>query len=148
MSQDGTECSLHQQTDLPKQVPREHRDTPYIPALGTCRSTLPASLEGEKMRISFPYWTGSQTAPPTRSGAGCQAGVAGMSLPNGCLQSPSPRRGAGDGAMRAFRLCVIAKFHKGIFVLSEYCLPHESNYWSCHGGSERKGVNSMGVVFA
>lgn len=33
-------------------------------------------------------------------------------------------------------------------MLSEYCLPHESNYWSCHGGSEQKGVNFMGVVFA
>jgi len=34
---------------------------------------------------------------------------------------------------RASKLFVIAEFHKGIFMLSEYCLPHESNYQSCHG---------------
>lgn len=72
----------------------------------------------------------------------------GSSLPNSHLRGPSLWHSAGDHATQAFQLRVIAKFHKGIFMLSEYCLPHESNYRSCHGGGEWKGVNFMGVVFA
>lgn len=65
-------------------------------------------------------------------------GGAGASSPNGHLKSPSPSCSAGARAMRASELFVIAEFHKGIFMLSEYCLPDESNYQSCHGDVTRQ----------
>lgn len=65
-------------------------------------------------------------------------GGAGTSSPKGHLKNPSPSCSAGARAMRASELFVIAEFHKGIFMLSEYCLPDESNYQSCHGDVTRQ----------
>lgn len=73
----------------------------------------------------------------------CMCGVPRHSTAKGLLAQPVP----------CYSTChkvssVIAELHKGIVMLSQYCLPHESNYQSCHGGSEQKGVNFMGVIFA
>lgn len=114
---------------------------PYVPVPGPCSSpmpTLPASLECEKREDSLLTAKAARQHPPCAMGPVARPVWGGTSLPKGRLQSLSLLRGAGDDATQAFQLCVIAKFHKGIFMLSEYCLLYESNYRSCHGGVTRR----------
>lgn len=141
---DGIECSPHQQTVLHKQVPWgtrwvgvPHRYLRRVPAALPWPPSL-LVLSVSKWEDSLLTGKAAGQQPLRAVGPVARPARGGMSLPNGRLQSPSPWRGAGDRATQAFQFCVIAKFHKGIFMLSECCLLHESNYRSCHGGVTRR----------
>lgn len=105
-----------------------------------CTSPVPTLLAslGQRGRC-FPQLTGCLSAP-------ARAGCHGTVLPRGCWHSLSLATALVITCHKVSS--VIAELHKGMFMLSPYCLPHESNYRSCHGGSEQKGVNFMGVIFA